>query len=466
MPLPKKPSPFHLVLSVIQIFAGVSITNAQKPIETYHPKPNTNTIRRPPPPAPGELIVATNLTGATVELFTGPKGRERLRGSAVSDDRQQAVFTGLPAGRYRLSVKHDDYEPFVTDCVIRAGRGLPVVAKLVPRFGFLTISSDQLRSDTPVLIDGKPLAAEAIRRAEKTVSLKVPLGRRRVAIVQKGFRPLDREFEIVADAPIPLVLAESQRMLDVTAPAGARVYVNGVESGTLPAAGRLAIPLPRAENYKLSIEADGFESFTKSLISSDFDANESAALAPDLKRIIFSKAFSDSFAEGLAYWNAPSEWRAGQGRLAVRGAQPGFVRDRQYRNFNLELDLTLINGKGAAWLLRARNEKTFYLFQLSGPNAATPNTFRCFRIENGVPTLLKSDRIVQKLDTPKDQLHIVIEAREGRVTHSLSLLSAPAVQPIPVSVLEDASLGYGGIGLTAVDGEEFDVFQVVVLPVD
>ncbi len=150
----------------------------------------------------------------------------------------------------------------------------------------------------------------------------------------------------------------------------------------------------------------------------------------------------------------------------MRGAQPGFVRDRQYRNFNLELDLTLINGKGAAWLLRARNEKTFYLFQLSGPNAGTPNTFRCFRIENGVPTLLKSDRIVQKLDVPKDQLHIVIEAREGRVTHSLSLLSAPAVQPIPVSVLEDASLGYGGIGLTAVDGEEFDEFQVVVLPVD
>jgi hypothetical protein len=444
-------------------FGGMTVFG-QKPTETYTPKPSGGAIRRPPAPSPGELIVATNLAGATIELFSGPKGRERLRATAVSDDKQQALFSGLPAGRYRISIRHADYEPFVTDCVIRAGRGLPVVARLIPRFGFLTFSADQLGATAVITVDEKPLPAEALFRNGKTVALKVATGRHRVTIRQRGYRAFDEQTEITPDARIPMTLIETPPMLDLTAPAGARVYVNGIDGGTVPTTGRLSIPVARAETYRVAVEADGFETFRRELPATAFDAEDRAALVVELRRIAFSKAFSDSFLEGLTYWDAPPGWRVAKGRLDVAGSGIGFVRDRVYRNFTLEIDAVLTNGRGACWVLRARDQKRYYLFQLSGPAGKSPNTFRCFKVENGVATLLKSDRIVQRLDLPNDQLHLVVDAAKGRITHSLSLLSAPAVQPIPLSVLEDEGLEYGGIGFTTLDDEAFGVFQIVVIP--
>jgi hypothetical protein len=136
-----------------------------------------------------------------------------------------------------------------------------------------------------------------------------------------------------------------------------------------------------------------------------------------LTRVVFSPEFVDEFTGGLSWWSAPKTWKASPGKLQVQGPGIGLIKDSSYKDFRMEFDLAFGNGKGAVWVLRAQDENTYYLFQLTGPNASSPNMFQSFIYQNGQVKPLKLFRVPENLSVPGDKFHIIIEAHGPEIKH-------------------------------------------------
>jgi hypothetical protein len=102
---------------------------------------------------------------------------------------------------------------------------------------------------------------------------------------------------------------------------------------------------------------------------------------------------------------------------------------------------------------------------LTGPDAPTPNVFRTFLYQEGQSKLLKLLRVPENLGIPGDKFHIIVEAHGSEIKHSIQLKSNPkATQPQPFSLTTDTAFSNGRIGFGSVEGEEFIVSFVSVIP--
>jgi hypothetical protein len=102
---------------------------------------------------------------------------------------------------------------------------------------------------------------------------------------------------------------------------------------------------------------------------------------------------------------------------------------------------------------------------LTGPNASTPNVFRTFLYQEGQSKLLKLLRVPENLGIPGDKFHIIVEARGSEIKHSIQLKSNPqATKPQPFSLTTDTAFSNGRIGFGSIEGEEFIVSFVSVIP--
>ena len=114
----------------------------------------------------------------------------------------------------------------------------------------------------------------------------------------------------------------------------------------------------------------------------------------------------NDFTAGAGLWNAPSTWQAKPGNLKVQGKGFGLIKDADYKDFRMDFDISFTNGKGAVWVLRAQDENTYYLFQMTGPNAQDKETFRTYLYQNGQAKLLKVFRVPESLSVPGDKFRV------------------------------------------------------------
>ena len=105
--------------------------------------------------------------------------------------------------------------------------------------------------------------------------------------------------------------------------------------------------------------------------------------------------FRDEFLN-LSRWQAPaSGWTiTKQGRLLIENQQAlGFVRQINYRDFEMAFHLQLENAAGAAWALRVQPDGSdYYLFYLSGPEGQYTNRFLTYEVHD--------NKISPQPDTP------------------------------------------------------------------
>jgi TIR domain len=175
--------------------------------------------------------------------------------------------------------------------------------------------------------------------------------------------------------------------------------------------------------------------------------------------------FSDFFLMGTAYWSAPPTWKASKGQLDVAGPGIGFIKNRIFGDFKASFDLQLLNRKGAVWIVRAKDERNYYHFQLLGPGGSSPNAFITSLCKNGKLTPLMTFPVNQDLSQADEWCHIIIEARGSKISHQIQISSQPGREPPKMAFLEDQTFSYGGIGFGTKDGEEFRLGSITVVPV-
>jgi hypothetical protein len=175
--------------------------------------------------------------------------------------------------------------------------------------------------------------------------------------------------------------------------------------------------------------------------------------------------FSDVFLSGTAYWTAPPTWQASRGKLLVKGAGVGVIKDQMFRDFRASFDLQFCNFKGAVWVLRAKDERNYYHFQLLGPKGSPANAFVASICKDGKLTLKGTSSVTQDLSQANDWCQIIVEARGSTISHQIQVASRPGREPQKLAILDDQTFSYGSIGFGTKDGEEFYLASLMVSPV-
>jgi hypothetical protein len=435
-------------------YAEIAIRRIQPPAP-----PPTRIDAAPPRPSKGVLLVLTNTPTASVVVRSKSAAFKPLQGQSV-DGQFRAE---LPPGTYDIEVSAAKYSPYKKESVTLGNDQVePVNIALTPLVGSIQIGP--VDPDATVLIDDQKPANLSIKREEKLIELTdISSGRHRLRVIQPNQSEWSREIEVEGGRPKYIATefkAALVNLLVKTEPE-AEIYIDDNYGGRANERGEIKITNLSPGQHRIRAKKNEYAPVEK---AQTFSAG-AAEMKLALTRTVFSPEFVDTFDEGARLWNAPKTWQASSGKLKVQGPGIGLVKDSSYKDFRMEFDLVFGNGKGAVWVLRAQDEGSYYLFQLTGPNASTPNVFRSFIYQNGQVKLLKLFRVPENLGVPGDKFHIIIEANGPEIKHFIQLKSNPkATQPQPFSVTTDTTFSNGRVGFGTIEGEEFVVQFVGIIP--
>jgi hypothetical protein len=173
---------------------------------------------------------------------------------------------------------------------------------------------------------------------------------------------------------------------------------------------------------------------------------------------------------GARKWRPqPAAWRFDATGAHIKGDQLVLFqtdanRDfNTYRDFKLEFDVVFTNGKGVAWVARAKDRNNYYLFEISGPRSGKP-IFNFYICQDGRLELKDSRPIVEKMDKPGDSFHISFESRGGRFDTRMTSASAPSVNPYLIGISQDDTFSYGGVGFRGKDQSEALLQTFFIIP--
>jgi hypothetical protein len=419
------------------------------------PRPVKPPVAKPPAPTTGTLSVTTIPAVARI-VIKNSQGRT-IKG-ASQDGKYQ---TELRWGAYTIEVSADNYVSQTLKVEVERGKTATVPIQLTPTSGALLINLGALGPDATILIDNKKPTSLA-RKSGNLVELDdLPAGAHTLRITHPSIAPHEEQVVVEGGKTIPVTptfkLAVAN--LRIKSEPEANIFVDGRMEGQTTSGGELLITTSPGR-HTIKAEKERFEPAEK---TEEFKIGDQM-VEVKLPHIKTSPEFADTFQEGTTLWDAPKTWRVNRSKMLVKGQEIGLARNLIYENFIMVFDISFTNQKGAVWIVRARDKKNYYLFQLSGPKGAHPRSFRSFIYQNGQPTLLRSDQVVEDLSRPNDFYHITIEAKGNTIKHFIQLKSNPAAGAEPLSTLTDSTFAYGGIGFGAIDDEEFEVFFVNITP--
>ncbi|HJQ71135.1 MAG TPA: carboxypeptidase-like regulatory domain-containing protein [Blastocatellia bacterium] len=460
-----------LSLILISLLASASVFAQRDYPEVEKPKvkPKVKTTR---PTRPRGPQVAANRANGVLFVLTDPPTASvviKSRGNPVRQGRSEdgQFRAELPPGSYDIEVTSENHKTFTAKALVKQTGTQPVDADLVPTTGSILLGLGGVDTDVSVYLDGRKLDSPS-RKAENQIEFDaIPAGMHKLRVTHPTIADWERNIEIEGGATTTVTpkFAAAVVNLTVKSEPGSSIYVDNDFQGRVAESGELKIMNQlRPGEHTIRAEKDLFE---PARLVRKFDVGD-ATVEMKLKRVVFSGEFADTFLGGAMSWDAPKDWKFEPGKLTVRGSgvAGGLVKEKLYSDFRMEFDTKFLNGKGAVWIVRARDRQNYYLFQLMGPKSAARNTFHSYICQNGQIRLLRPPEFLAlDLSRPDDSFHIIVEAKGDQIKHSIEVSSAPAAGgPRPLSVITDATITQGTVGFATKDSEEYVVFYVNVTP--
>ena len=426
-------------------------------------------LKRAKTPGNGVLFVLTEPPTANITIKNNRGGESKQYQSQEGELRAE-----LPPGTYDIDVTAANFypptDPRLKGVVIRPSLSITLRAYLKPTMGSIIIGP--IEPDASILLDKRKPAdlnlKVNIKKEEKQIELEnVAEGYHTLSITVPNHVEWEREKVKVEGGARSIITPSLQPAVVkfiVKSEAGATIFIDGNNVGRTQENGVLKV----SNDYKPgphTIRAEVEDRFEPNQVSGDFETGE-RSVEVALTRIKPSSEYSEPFdpATFKGFWDAPQIWQVVPGKAAVKGIDPGLLKERRYDDFRMVFDISFINGKGAAWIVRARDRQNYYLFQLTGPRSISPNYFRSYLYQNGQIKMLDSVKVVENLNTPGDSFTIMVEADGTTIKHFIKLKSAPALGFQPMHTFGDKTLPYGMVGFQAKEDEEFNVYTMIVMP--
>ncbi|MEW6736285.1 MAG: PEGA domain-containing protein, partial [Acidobacteriota bacterium] len=406
-------------------------------------------------------VIYSNATDADIYLDNQSQGK------TSKDDRQSKQFE-LKPGRYRLRIEHKEYESYDNTVILRAGKTASINAELLPKKGKVKLTFADFDAQYKIKLDNQELsAADYYHEKQNVIIITALRGEHTIAVERAGHEPFSDTVNVGAiTAQLSVSLKRMPAIINIESQSGARVYLNRTDSGMIPTLGKLTIHsvLPNG-NYLLMIECIGYESHQQLIY---IEAGKELSLKITLKPLPISTEFADNFEGNLNLWNAPSTWRAEGGLLHVQGEKGiGLPKDRYYYDLVIVFGLRLLDDRGAAWVVRAQDEKNFYLFYLNGKNGPNPNKFLTYICRDGVIDLdspvIPPLPIIPYLEKG-DFYRIRIEVKGNVIKHYIT--PGNTGEEVWLGVFTDSrnNFPYGSAGFATFTGEDFHIHGFVITP--
>lgn len=462
------------ILICIVCLAATPLVSAQRDYpEVEKPKPK---VRTPPKPRrPQGSLAAQNRANGVLFVLTDPPVAQVLiksQGALVKQGRSEdgEFRAELPPGLYDVEVSSQYHQPFTAKATVRQVGTRPVQADLLPTVGSILIGLGSVEGDVAILVDGRK-PAKVVKGGENQLEIEnLPVGTHTLRISHPTIADWERRVEVGGGATTTVTpkFTPAIANLIVRSEPGAEVFVDDSYTGKIGDNGELKILNKLGPgDHTIRVTKDQYET---AQVKRRLAVGE-ATLDLPLTRKVFSEAFADQFLGVPTQWDLPKTWQVTKGKMRVRpttaaAAGLGLIRDKEYANFKASFDISFVNGKGAAWVVRARDKQNYYLFHLVGPSGNGRNTFHSFLVQDGQLKQLKAPEFLAlDLSAANASFLISIEATGASIQHFIEISSDPqAGGKRPLSVLRDSTFSSGTLGFTSKDGEEFLVYFINVEP--
>ncbi len=422
-------------------------------------------------PNEGFLALTTTRDAAvTLKRLTGTD--RRIAGKAD----QQGLFgrEKLLPGRYRIEISREDFETLAENIAIEKGKQTPLIRFLVSKYGVVILGlGGQASPDLEVRLNGNPVEPSRLKIEEGKINIqRVPVGLHQISLIKPGYMNWSREHVVQpgqCDNLIQVALAKEAIVLTVKSAPKSEVYLDNERKGEMPAEGSLRISDLTPGEHKLRVALDGHESIERVLTLS-LEQREpvvEAAMTP----IAEEAEFIEGFDPRRVNWQpkSPEGWiyeTGNQRGLRIANDSLALVNNtsKSNRSFNVYGDFTLvfnvkfINGKGAAWAARAKDERNYYLFELDKREKRL-NFYLC---RDGKCEPKRSDVVLTDIDQEGAFFRIYLEAKGNRFRHQI--VSPRGTKENLGGEFVDDTFRYGGVGLRAISGIEMFVNEFFVKP--
>jgi PEGA domain len=421
------------------------------------------------------VIVVIGVPGAEIS-FKPFRGESAARGTKFQLKGQNNTLTlsNLEPGAYLLAFVHPDYLLKEEKVTIGPGEVKVLTDLVVPKFGEVVIGG--VVSGSRLMINGKAVPeAQLVRNEEdgKITIRKLPEGEYDITLEKAGYDAWRKSIRVIPGRSVPET-AEMKRAtitLTIRSVTGARVNLDRIDRGTIQPDGTLVVSELEPGEHSVRLSLDGYDDAQRTL---PLDLTNRTPVFPiELRRIPESVEASEEFITGASRWVVPSTWQLDRKGLHVSGQTIGLFKDptekrafNYYADFEMNFDARFENGRGVAWIARAKDERNYYLFQLSTEYVSGTRARMSFFICREGRCELKDNRpVVEKLDTPNDSYHIILEARGSEFTVRIRVLSTPRPDdPQKLAVFNDDTFQIGGIGFRGFDDSRALIQGLIVRP--
>jgi len=430
------------------------------------------------PPKEGYLTLFTTAQ-AKVSLRSIPGGNALPEREAPENG--VLIYEKLPPGRYRMEITREAHEPLTATISIQRGRPTAVSGPLLEKDGAIILSvGGQVtresieKKEAVVKLNGRAIDPRRLEFKDERIYIRgVPITRRpqEISISNKGYADWSQQRVILrgeCENLIPVTMVREAITLTLKSLPNAEVYIDGAMKGMIKADRTLSIQGLDPGEYELWVRLDGYDRHTRRLKLALDNRNpvEDVTLEPLADQTEFRASFDPS----ISQW-----WPARRQGLQLEPGNPRglYVREgafalanntsRANRTFNIYDDFTFIfnvrfdNGKGAAWVARAQDERNYYLFELNKQEKAL-NFYIC---RDGECEKKRPDPVLANIDEEGAFFRIRLEARGNSFSHII--YTREGEQNLGGVIVDDA-FRYGGVGLRAINGSEMFVNEFFVRP--
>lgn len=424
------------------------------------PAPEIVTVIKEIKPNEGALVLFA-IPGAKVTLIhirSNEKEGEPRNYNLPKDSNTLNLYPLAP-GKYKIIVEHPDYNLYTETKPINKGKPTPITPTLISKYGSINVVGAP--TGAKILLDGsEPDPANTKSTGEAITIDRVPVGTHQLKVSKEGYVDREDRPEVRPgkDTPVSANLERATVTVIFESAPGAEVYIDSQKRGTVLPEGQVTIPLlPGLHTARVTKDGydDWKEEITLSLENRSVKKKVILLPTPESGEGDWTPEY------GPKRWSQESKkWTFDNTAAHISGDAVVLYATDENRDYNFYKSFTLtfrllFDGKGAAWVIRAKDRNNYYLFELNGSQSTNPNTLIFYNYRDGVPKEIDRKMIPGKL-VKDDQFRITVEARGDKFIVWLYTNSNPTSDSKgnPIGNFQDKSFSAGGVGFRSKDGIE------------
>lgn len=149
----------------------------------------------------------------------------------------------------------------------------------------------------------------------------------------------------------------------------------------------------------------------------------------------------------------------------VKAPEPIYPKGYAYSDFIMTFHLRMNNGRGAAWVIRGKDEENYYLFHLNGPgDPALPQKLYFYVVKGGTRTPVHesdTNNLQNFVFDPKLQYTVCVSVHNGDIQCVIKSNRGHKYKPTYEDPKEFAT---GYVGFRTVSDEEFSIDEIYIAP--